>query len=149
MKPTKKNIHKLIEDTALATARTAAAAAQVVAAVDILRAKKDRSDDEDTLIKAFDALEAAHVAQEDHDGIRVDLCRRWARELGSGCSYNTAHGTFSISDRTSWKGACADALTAWDPVAAHKLVSEHTRPVHKLTTATPRANRAAYLARLR
>ena len=125
-----------------------AATAAVEAAHARLQSLKTPSPAERDTLQALDALKAAHKAVADLEGIKKDVCSRWARDYGPGYSVCTAVGTFSTTERTAWKGVAQELLNQWDPVAAHKLVQRHTKPSHRLTMAKQRTAQIAHLARL-
>ena len=141
-------IAALITNLHAAQAQAMAAAVAVDAAHARLESLQAPSPAERATLQALDALKAAHEAVADLEGIKKDVCSRWAHALGPGHSVCTAAGTFTTTERTAWKGVAQELLNQWDPVAAHKLVQRHTKPSHRLTMAKQRTAQIAHLARL-
>lgn len=147
--PQTKQIEALINELHAATAEIAAARDTMEAARALLGAPPDPTPGERAALMAFDALRHAESRKADVDDMKRDLCSQWATALGSGHSVSTELGTFSTHDRTAWKPVAEELLQGWDPVAAHKLVSRHTKTSHRLTLAKGRRASANYLATLR
>ena len=145
---TKTEIARHITAQAAAQAATAAARAAVQAAHARLKTLKHPSPAERATLQALEDLEAAAAAQADLDGIKKAMAPKWAAALGPGQKVICEWGTFTASERTAWKGAAAEALADWDEVAAHKLISRHTKISHRLTMAPSKAAQARYLAHL-